>query len=248
MKKAITFLFVCIALSANSQQKKTIEFSAHINSIDPLPPLGNFITSSTKLLGYSDFTNKSIAPGLTIKYFIKENCAVYLKGIYTNRDYKEYQDIVESTHQINENRTIQKIFRIAPGAQWSFMHKKVAFLGGFDLPLTFYGETVQNATTFNEGLDGSNKTNNHNEFKIPGGSSFGIGIFGGINYYFTKKFAVGFTLGSAYEYKKVGGIIKWASVTTGAITGEFSDSWKDTIKDLGFAPLQGSINITWSIK
>jgi len=239
MKTILCVIAVCFFFTADSQVKKTIEISGTFNSVDPILPLS---ISTEKFLDGGINRNNSIAYGLTAKYFIAENLAIRLKGISTNRNIKDYRLLVyPATTQIDDDRLAQNNFKMAPGIQWSFVQKKISFWGGIELPIGFYGTTTIVTNYFIQTPPGPAFTT-ITTYTIPGGTSVGIGFFAGTNYYFAKKWAIGFELGSAFERTIVGGIAKSrAENAAGALIVERHN--EEIIDQTKFGELQAGINL-----
>lgn len=247
MKVALVITLSLGFISVSAQTKKTIEISGSINSVDHVSALGNLGGVESKILDGGDYRNKSLAIGITGKYFFADNLAVRLRAIYTKRNIRDFRDLSTGMHSVYDIHVHQELIKIAPGIQWTTSINKFSFLGGFDLPITFHGKLTELTYNLDENLNGTNQTKTNITYTIPGGTSFGIGFFAGSNYYILKKLAIGFELGTAYEYTSVGGTLKTHSVTTGASNTESYFDHTETIKEMKFAGFQANINLTFKL-
>lgn len=188
-----------------------------------------------------------MAYGVIGKYFIIENLAIRLQVISTNRNIKDYRILSNlNTTQIDDDRLAQNIFRLAPGIQWSFIQKKMSFLAGMELPFSFHGKTTVVTNYFIQ-TPPAPADNFITTYAIPGGTSLGIGFFTGTNYYFTKKMAIGFELGSAFEKTVIGGIITSRDVN-GAGVLHIERQHEETINQIKFSGLRAGVNLIFQFK
>jgi hypothetical protein len=247
--KVLFSLLTLISLTVQGQPKKTIEISASLNSIDRLPHLADFKFYDSRLLGSGAYTNKGISLGLAGKYFLRENSAVCVEIMYTNRHMNEHQTISENTTlQVNERTIRQTIITVIPGVQWSMPLKKLFFLGGFKFPVSFCGEISNDLNTFTDRPSTFEKTSTTHEMTIPGGTIIGVKPYIGLNYYFHRKIAIGLNFGTTYQYSTMGGTITEHIVTTGTSEENSFRQYYDSIKSFEFSQLQTAINFTWRIK
>src|SRR5262249_5246791 len=98
--KVVTFLLTVSALRVTAQPHKTIELSAHLNSVDKVLPLGNLHFVDDKILDGGNYKNKSFSIGLTGKYFIADNVALYLKGVFVQRNLTDNRELFAGNHNI----------------------------------------------------------------------------------------------------------------------------------------------------
>jgi len=251
MKTFLFFIAVGVCIAANGQRKKTIEISATLNSVDPTLALGNIHFADTKTIEGSDFSNMSIAYGLTGKYFIAENIALRVRTIFTNKNIRESRNLYAGPNSYYDLQYHQQLLKIVPGIQWSMIQKKIAFFAGLELPMTFIGnmhEYVYNQSEISIGLQSPVLNSSTYTKEIMGGSIYGLGLFTGTNYYVSKKIAIGFEMATAFEKTKAGGDIRAHQVVTGLTPGDYNDTSQETIRQLKFADLQFSFNLTYQLR
>ncbi len=239
MKTILCVISVGLFLTAYSQTKKTVEITGIFHSVDPIFPLG---ISSEKFLDGGINRNISLAYGLTAKYFIAQNTSIRIKGIATNRNIKDYRLLAyPSTKQIDDDRLVQTNLKLAPGIQWSFVQKKMSFWAGMELPLGFYGKTTIVTNYFIQ-TPPAPATNVITTYSIPGGTSMGVGLFTGTNYFIAKNWAIGFEMGCAYERTIVGGVAKSRAENAAGVL-QIERQQEEIIDQQKFGALQAGINL-----
>jgi hypothetical protein len=207
----------CPAFGRNQSSAKW-ELLLNWNTVDAYSSEGKIDFYDATILAGGNFVDKSLSPGLTIKYYVDDITVLRLKAIYIQRDEHDELNIVDSitgSNTYSENQFDQTIFKIAPGFQWTHLVDRFSIFGGFELPYTYIGEFKQ--TYYN--LDSSTVLNYRNETNatvtVPGGYSVGLGLFVGSTFYYRSVFGIGFEISEAYQYSKIGGTIVYESETTG---------------------------------
>jgi hypothetical protein len=244
-----SFLFViaaCSFLTISAQTKKTVEIAATFNSVDPIIPLGNITFADSRSSTTGDNNNKSYAAGITAKYFIADNFALRLRTIYTDRNLNLRDVSFLGSNSLVLISNTQSLFKMAPGIQWSFVQKRICFFGGLDLPVTIIGKMTEQTYLQQPYLGGINTLNGN--YELPGGTSIGIGMFTGTNYALSKKIAIGFEIGSAYEKTSIGGTLVRSQVTAGQSAGQSTSTTDETVKQLKFSGLQAGFSLTFSFR
>jgi outer membrane protein W len=244
MKTILCVIAICLSLTVNGQSKKTIEISGTFNSIDPILPLGNLFFGDSRNSDAGKEVNKSIAPGLTAKYFFAENTALRLRFIYTKRDLTYQNAGFQGAGSFEEVTNQQNIYKIAPGWQWSFVQKNFSFFSGLDIPLTLIGTMTEVTNIATETSSGRSTV--YRTHEIPGGTAFGLGFFMGANFSITKLLGIGFEMGTACEQTHVGGTIVMHQ--TGSTSGEFVTKSDQTFKRLGFASIQAGVTLSFHFR
>jgi len=247
MNKLLFLFFFFITIPSLAQQKDTMEFSVHLNSVDPIFSLGNIHFGESKFMDGGNYTNRSYAFGLTFKYFLSNELAIRFRTIYTDRNIRDYRDITTGAHSIDDISFDQKLFKFDLGIQWSYFFKKFSFFGGTFIPLTIHSKLVETDYNFYETLDLSYQTTSTGTRTIPGGISTGLGLFVGSNFYVHKNFGVGFEFGSIWQYSKVGGTIRDEGITTGSVNQVHTYEYEESISEFKFTPPQFSLNLTLRI-
>lgn len=246
MKTIFCVLLSFCFLTSMGQQKKTVEFSTSINTVDPLIPLGNYYFAVPSNSGEGIYSDKSLATGITAKFFLKDDLAFRLKTIYTKRNLNFHDDGPLIGNAIEDIHNMQSIFKIAPGIQWSFPLKQFSFWAGIEIPLSIIGSMTETTHILSKTSIGTNDVNR--TYTIPGGSSFGIGIFTGSQYNLSKHLALGLELGTAYERTKIGGTLVRHQVVTGPVNSDNTDQTTGTFDQTKFIGLQGSIQLIYHFK
>ena len=244
MKTILCVIAVCLFLTANSQSKKTLEISGSFNSVDPILPLGNLFFGDSRNSDAGREVSKSIAPGLTAKYFIAENTAVRLRFIYMKRDLNYQNTGFQGAGSFEEVTNQQNIYKIAPGMQWSFVQKKFSFYSGLEIPLTVIGALTEVTNIVTESPGGHSTV--YRTHEIPGGTAFGLGFFMGANFSISKQLSIGFEAGTACEQTRAGGTIVMHQLSSSS--GEFITKSDQTLKRFGFASLQTGITLSFHFR
>ena len=245
MKTILCVKAVCSFLTAHSQARKTFEISGSFHSVDPIIPLGVIFFTDSRNSIEGDNINNSIALGLTGKYFFAENTALRLKLIHTNRDLQYHLNGGSlGTGSFENVKNTQYIYKFAPGVQWALVQKKFSFFSGLELPVSFIGKMTE-TTQIGEQKSGTLNTVNRT-YEIPGGNSFGLGLFFGSIFTFSKTIGFGFEIASAWEKTIVGGNLTLHQTSSNA--GEFNSTTNETVHQIKFAPIQASFNLSFRFK
>jgi hypothetical protein len=245
------YCFLIALLCSNlieAQLKKSIEISASLNTVDEV-----FISQTSSYFGVSnltggDLTKTNVALGLQGKYFIADNTAFCLKIMYEKRNEVLKNEIFDPYHSRLKYQISQPIFKIAPGIQWSFPIKKLVFTGGFDLPVTFFGALKTTSIENRDVYAGNPKIDLYSFNEFPSGTAIGLGVFTGLQYYIVPKMAIGFNLGTAYQYTLVKGKVIVDNINISTTREEQYVAYNQTVKEFGFAGFQGSIAVTFKLK
>ncbi|MCS6990700.1 MAG: hypothetical protein NZL95_02435 [Chitinophagales bacterium] len=193
------------------------------------------------------FEDQSLAAGLAFKFFFEPRVALRLKAIYVQRmlrDKVESVDTVSGVHALTSRQYDQVSYKIAPGVQWTFFDEHLSFFGGLELPITVYGNWTFTEYELTEQLNDTARVETYKTTVIPGGTSIGVGAFAGVQYYFTRNFAAGLEVGSAFQYTNVGGDVDFNSVTLGSNSSQFVNSTWQQRKYFGFTPVYPLLFIT----
>jgi hypothetical protein len=214
------------------------------NTVDPYHQLAGIeIDDDAYTLG--QYTDRSIAPGLTFNYYADNITLLRLKGIYTSRnvEHTAYQALDSLGNSTTSETTFsQTLFKVAPGFGWVYFVERFSFYGGFEVPYTHLGDL--SATTLQTDSAVGAITTLNTETTIPGGFEIGLGCFAGSTFYFPQLLGIGFEISSAYQYSTLGGeIVSRTEVPVNPGQGtevRFTDEkelWK-------FSPLQASLHLS----
>ena len=255
MKRIFLFLAVSVPLISSAQiacpafgrnqHYERWEVLLTWNSVDPYANIQEFDLGKGKYLLPGTFEDKSIAPGITFKYYPDDITALRLKTIYTVRNIHDHRETVDTTgHQtIYDEQFDQVLIKGAPGLQWTYFVSRFSFYGGFELPFTYHGDLTQTEYVIDT-IPQVSRTETNATYTIPGGFSAGVGFFIGSTLYYRTLLGVGFEISSAYQYTKAGGTATDSYTVTGAINDSRIISYDDTIEHFRFTPLQASIHLS----
>lgn len=218
------------------------------NTVDPFSSLADIYLNEDhdpKQLG-GEYENKSIAPGITFNYYADDITVLRLKLIYTKRNIHSRVDLADSLGNffVDDRQYDQQIFKIAPGFQWTYIVERFSFYGGFELPFTFQQDFVRTGYSLDSSTVNETRIENNSTLTIPPGYSIGIGCFAGSTFYFPRLFGIGFEVSSAYQYSKLGGVIKTHSVTTDTPLQIVDSEFTDESTFYKFSPLQASLHLS----
>ncbi len=237
----------CPAFGRNSSSAKW-EFLLNWNTVDAYSSTGKTDFYNSDLLLGGDYTDVSLSPGLTIKYYVDDITVLRLKMIYILRNEKDILDVADTTLLLTthyENQFDQTYFKIAPGFQWTHLVDRFSFYGGFELPYTYIGDFTQSEYI----LDTSAVLNYRNETNgsrtTQGGYSIGLGVFAGTTFYYRTLLGIGLEFSDAYQYTKIGGDIVYQSETTGTNPSKSSTIIYNASTLWRFTPFQASIQLSF---
>lgn len=204
---------------------------------------------------------KYYSVGLQINYSFKKYFSLQLRGGVTKRNITEHvYDSVPGNPNPKEYTRVEKDFdykqtivNFAPGVRWSYNQNRIGFYGGIELPFIFYGKGKQGYNVIDTPLDtitGKPSTiyppaTENQETVIPGGKSFGLGCFTGINLYILKKLSISPEFSFAYLYIQLGGIIKTEATYSEYITTHTEYIQSYTIRQFSFSQINPSITISY---
>jgi len=223
------------------------EISPLVSTVDPYPGVGDLDFTNQPYIFGGDYTDNSFAAGAIFRFFADEHIAIRLKGIFTQRnvhDFLEVTDTINDIHSIFDDRFKQTLFKIAPGLQWTFFQDHISLYGGLEVPFTYQGDLTQNEYLLTDEPTDSIFLETYGVRTVPGGYSIGLGVFAGTAYYFTRSFAVGAELSTAFQYTSVGGDIISTSETFGSSSSTGGAFYNETMKFYRFSPVQGSLFVT----
>jgi hypothetical protein len=256
MKKIFLPLFILSSFSAFAQMDCPTftryggfdqwEISPLFSSVDPYP-FGAFVLDSA-YLSPGDFQDHSFGAGVIVRFFTEENIAFRVKAIYYNRSLRNQVNIIDTVNGISfsdDEKVTQTLIKVAPGFQWTFFSNHISLYGGFEIPFTYHGDLAQTGGGFHLAPGDTVPTYTNFHRTVPGGISFGLGIFAGATYYFTHAFGAGFELSDAYQYTSIGGqITSSSSITSGSTTLISASSYHETQELYRFTPVQALLFLT----
>jgi hypothetical protein len=237
LKKILILILTIYPIFIFGQSTNKYEIGVSLNTMEPSYPLGGLSLDNGYGLDGGNHFIKSFAIGLTGKYFFKDPFAFRLRVIYNYKNEKNNRVIMPVIDNYNFTQTLIKI---SPGIQRTYLINKFSFFGGLELPFTIIGKMKEySSSTHYPELSGFVSNNN-----IPGGYSIGLGLFLGSNYYFFQHFAIGFDLGTAYQYSNVGGTLSSTSIYT-SISGTTKIHYQseERVKEFKFSNIQAGINL-----
>ncbi|TAL58545.1 MAG: hypothetical protein EPN85_11425 [Bacteroidetes bacterium] len=247
-------------LTAMAQTKNDKEHKWQIglqaNTVDKLPSVAGLFIPDEKYVWGSD-KNKSYSLGFTANYFLKDNISLRIKFDYLNRNILQIQgdhvlDTMTTGGNLTERaETTQKDFYFASGLQWSAPYKKTNVFYGIQLPYNKYGKIQVN---YREEGYSNNMLNSafDRTVNIPGGYSFGIGSFWGINVNLSKHISLGTEFSCDFLIYSVFAKGQTTNVDTTyyyypAFPTDIESGHSDnTIEKYGVLSLKGTLKIAYS--
>lgn len=254
MKRVLSTLLVALPLLSAAQincpafgrlqNYEKFEVLLTWNTVDPYYQVGG-VELDDDLYGTGEYSNQSMAPGITLNYFADNITLLRLKGIYTMRNVKQQVDVFIDTFGTSSHTTTrfdQNLIKVAPGFGWVWFVERFSFYGGFEAPFTYHSDMTVETQRVDSAGGAAAELNTATT--IPGGITVGLGCFAGSTFYFPSVLGLGFEIASAYQYSKLGGDISIHSesndqppVVTDATAYDEKVLWK-------FAPLQASLHLS----
>ena len=210
------------------------------NTVEPFHNVGGIdLDNDTYQLG--DYTDQSIAPGITFNFYPDESTILRLKGIYTARNIHYTANVSDTFgNGVNiDTKLEQTLFKIAPGFGWIYFVSRFSFYGGFELPYTYHSDLTITEKEIDSVLGSTIESNS--KTTVPGGFSIGLGCFAGSTFYFPSLLGVGFEVSSAYQYSKLGGDIVGNGTSNGVTFGSAYADQKTLWK---FSPVMASLHLS----
>lgn len=254
MKKVLLLLIVLLPLFSRAQincpafgrmqNYEHFEVLLTWNTVDPYYQIGG-VELDNDLYNTGDYTNRSIAPGITLNYYADNITLLRLKGIYTQRNIEQSMVALIDTFGTSTHITTQfdqTLFKIAPGFGWVYFVERFSFYGGFEVPYTYHSDMTVDTREVDSIAGTAHELNT--KTTVPGGFSIGLGCFAGSTFYLERIFGFGFEIASAYQYSKLGGDITSHGETNDQPPVIVESSFHDQKELWKFTPLQASLHLS----
>ena len=254
MKKVLLLLIVLLPLFSRAQincpafgrMQNYEHFEALLtwNTVDPYYQIGG-VELDDDLYNTGDYTNRSIAPGITLNYYADNITLLRLKGIYTQRNIEQSMVALIDTFGTSTHITTQfdqTLFKIAPGFGWVYFVERFSFYGGFEVPYTYHSDMTVDTREVDSIAGTAHELNT--KTTVPGGFYNGLGCFAGSTVDRERIFGFGFEIASAYQYSKLGGDITSHGETNDQPPVIVESSFHDQKELWKFTPLQASLHLS----
>lgn len=251
---AVIPLLISVCLFGQSDQSSKKSITLNINSIGELPStgLGN-IHYDKKYLNGGDEKDKSFSLGINGDYFIKDEIALRIKGVYTKRKYEEYRDTrdIQTSNPANARRIdnlsiTESDLSLAFGIYYQYQKSIFVIYSGFELEYIYHTKTKLIDIVSNTAQLLSDNYVLEDVITVPDGNSFGVGGFIGSKLFSFKDISVGLEFSSALLYTKIGNTVNLKDrVISGSPSLNFDDAYRDSIKRFGFTEVRTSLNVSY---